>query len=38
MTSMCEEVVLVGVKTINDQRARVMLAQFLAPELYSERG
>lgn len=35
---MCEEVGVVRVKTINDQGARVVLAQFLASELYEERG
>jgi hypothetical protein len=37
-TSMCEEVGVVGAKNINDHYARVVLAQFLAPELYNERG
>lgn len=35
---MREEVGVVWFKTINDQYARVVLAQFLAPELDNERG
>lgn len=35
---MREEVGVVWVKSINDQYVRVVPAQFLAPELYNERG